>query len=127
MTINEEARQLEDAVAIESKTRGLAHSTRDVPKPSDSYQMLGELSGAVDNLAQVLDQLATWHNRVEDGVHYDGEAGDLYGNAEAAGSQLKAAALALKDARANIDQAHQFNSVVRWRDTVHGKRAEQDG
>lgn len=69
MAINEETRQLDIAGELEATARTLAHSTRAVPKPSDSYRLLGELSATADHLAQ----LATWHAATQDGTHYDGE------------------------------------------------------
>ena len=38
MAINEEQRQLEIAAEVEELARALAHSTRDVPHPRDSYR-----------------------------------------------------------------------------------------
>ena len=76
MAINEEQRQLEIAAEVEELARALAHSTRDVPHPRDSYRLLGELGATIDHLAQVIDQLGKWHSRTEDGTHYDGEDGD---------------------------------------------------
>jgi hypothetical protein len=43
MAINEETRQLEIAREVESLTRTLAHSTRTIPNPSESYNLLAEL------------------------------------------------------------------------------------
>lgn len=56
MAINEEQRQLEIAAEAEELARTLAHSTRDVPHPRDSYRLLGELGATIDHLAQVIDQ-----------------------------------------------------------------------
>ena len=63
----------EVAAEVEELTRTLAHSTRDVPNPQDSYRILGELGAIIDHVAQVCEQLASWHSRVEDGKHYEGE------------------------------------------------------
>lgn len=117
MTVNEEHRQLDVAREVEASARTLAHSTRTVPSPSESYALLGELGAIVDHLAQVVDQLSAWHGRTEDGVHYDGEAGGLHGSAEAAGKELGDAARTLRDASEHINHAHSLNSVVRWFDT----------
>ncbi|MDR6794868.1 hypothetical protein J2W89_004050 [Pseudarthrobacter oxydans] len=61
MAINEETRQLEIAREVEALTRTLAHSTRTVPNPSESYNLLAELWLTVDHLQQVSQQLAQWH------------------------------------------------------------------
>ena len=51
MAINEEQRQLEIAAEVEELARALAHSTRDLPHPRDSYRLLGELGATIDHLA----------------------------------------------------------------------------
>lgn len=102
MAINEEQRQLDIARASEEHLRALAHSTRDVPSPSDSYQILGELGAITDHLVQVLEQLASWHHRVEDGTHYDAENGDHSGSPGSAGIELSTAANALKIASTHV-------------------------
>src|SRR3546814_8076620 len=73
MAVNEEHRQVEVARDLSSQARTLAHSTRDVPAPFDSYTLLGELVATVDDLQQVCQQLGLWHSRVVDGEHYAGE------------------------------------------------------
>lgn len=42
--------------------------------PSESYNMLGELTATLIYLEQVYRQLAAWHERVIDGVHYEARA-----------------------------------------------------
>ena len=74
MAINEQERQLEVAREAEELLRTLAHSTRNVPNPCDSYSMLGELGAINYHVAQVCDQLASWHSRVEDDNRSDGTA-----------------------------------------------------
>lgn len=118
MAINEEHRQTEVAAELEEAARTLAHSTLTVPRPSDSYTLLGELHAATDHLAQVCQQLAAWHAHAEDGTHHDGEdaRGDGTG-AQAAAGQLRQAASALSDATQAIMAAHAANGVVRWYDS----------
>ena len=77
MAINEEYRQLEVAAEVEELTRTLAHSTRDVPNPRDSYRMLGELGATSTTLRR---SVSRWLGRVEDGMHCEGEGGDSTGN-----------------------------------------------
>src|SRR5690606_39287110 len=57
MVTNEEAGQVRIAGELEERARMLAHSTRSVPVPSDSYFLLGELRATVDDLEQVCRQL----------------------------------------------------------------------
>lgn len=118
MTINEEARQSDIAAELQELSRTLAHSTRAVPKPSESYRLLGELSSTVTDLAQVVNQIAQWHNQVEDGVHYDGEDGGRTGSPKLASSELLVAASSLILAAEHISRAHSHNAVVRWYETA---------
>lgn len=117
MAVNEEARQLDVASELEEAARTLAHSTRAVPKPFESYRLLGELSATADHLAQVLAQLATWHAATQDGTHYDGEDGGRTGSPQAAADELHAAARAVTEASEHIGRAHAHNGVVRWYET----------
>lgn len=114
MAINEQERQLEVARDAEELLRTLAHSTRDVPNPRDSYSMLGELGAIIDHVAQVCEQLASWHGRVEDGKHYEGEDGGSTGSARAAADELTTAASALRLTSNHVNRAHSLNAVVRW-------------
>ena len=114
MAINEQERQLEVAREAEELLRTLAHSTRDVPNPCDSYSMLGELGAIIDHMAQVCDQLANWHSRVEDGKHYEGEDGGTEGSARAAAAELTTSAGALRLASNHVGRAHSHNAVLRW-------------
>lgn len=116
MAVNEQHRQVEIAVELGEDVRTLAHSTRDVPNPIDSYRLLAELGPTVDHLQQVALQLAAWHRRVVDGREYLGEdeSGDgVTGTLEAA-EQLEAAAVALDRAGEALRAAHAANGVVRW-------------
>ena len=67
--VNLEQRQRAVAVELAEVARTLAHSTRKVPVPSESYSMLGELTATLADLEQVCRQLAAWHERVIDGAH----------------------------------------------------------
>jgi hypothetical protein len=121
MAVNEEQRQRAVAAELAKVARTLAHSTRDVPVPSESYGMLGELAGALADLEQVCRQLAAWHGRVIDGVHYEGEdpRGDGATGTVTAAAELQRAATALASAETALRQAHSANGVVRWFDTAH--------
>lgn len=118
MAINEQHRQVEVARDLSDQARTLAHSTRDVPAPFDSYTMLGHLTGTVDALEQVCRQLGAWHSRVVDGTHYQGEdaRGDGATGTVKAAADLERAAAALDAASAALRAAHSANGVVRWFD-----------
>ncbi|MEE6289279.1 hypothetical protein V2J52_16620 [Georgenia sp. MJ173] len=120
MAINEEGRQVAIAAEIEEAARTLAHSTRDVPVPADSYKLLGELRATVDSLEQVCRQLGAWHSGVVDGVHYAGEddRGDGATGTVTAAAELEAAAAALDAASSALGRAHAANGVVRWYDSL---------
>ena len=53
MAINEETQQVEIADQLAEIVKTLAHSTRAVPKPSDSYALIADLAQAQEILAQV--------------------------------------------------------------------------
>lgn len=120
MAVNEQHRQVEIAQELSDNARTLAHSTRDVPAPSASYTLLGELASTVDDLEQVCRQLSSWHARVVDGTHYEGEdeRGDGGTGTVAAAAELERAAAALNEASAALREAHSANGVVRWFGTV---------
>lgn len=119
MTINDEHRQVDVARELSELARTLAHSTRDVPSPSASYSMLGELVVTVEALEQVCRQLAAWHSRVVDGTHYEGEdaRGDGATGTVTVAAELERAAAALDNAANALRAAHSANGVVRWFDT----------
>lgn len=116
MVTNEEAGQVQIAGELEERARMLAHSTRSVPVPSDSYSLLGELRATVDDLEQVCRQLGAWHAGVIDGVEYEGEdaRGDGATGTVTAAAELDRAASALAAASQAIAAAHSANGVVRW-------------
>ncbi|WP_104198718.1 hypothetical protein [Cryobacterium sp. Y29] len=122
MAINAENRQAEIADELSEVARTLAHSTRSVPHPAESYGLLGDLQAAQDALVQVYEQLATWHGAVVDGTHYNGEDGRGLKGVPAAGPDghiaglLKMAAASAAEAAALVSRAHSANGVVRWFD-----------
>lgn len=118
MAINEQGRQLKVAREAEEQLRTLAHSTRDVPHPIDSYSMLGELTASADHMEQVCRQLAAWHERVVDGTHYDGEdeRPDGASRTVMTAAELHRAAAAFDAASTALREAHAANGVVRWYD-----------
>lgn len=89
-----------DANEAYEALRGLAHATRTIEDPSDTYAVIGDLLGGMRSLRQVLDQLATVHLNHQHQV--TNEARDLAGGAVEALS----AADELHQAGTLIDQAH---------------------
>ena len=124
MAVNEEGRQIEIATELSEMARTLAHSTRSVPNPSESYELLILLRAAQDSLAQVYAQLATWHGAAVDGKHYDGEDGHGIPGVPAVGAHgqatalLNMAAASATEAAELVDKAVSANAVVRWFDEV---------
>ena len=119
MAINDEGRQAAIAGELEASASRLAHSTRDVSNPSDSYTILGELRASIDSLEEVCRHLSAWHSNVVDGVHYAGEddRGDGATGTVTAAAELEAAARSLDAASRALGRAHSANGVVRWYDS----------
>lgn len=116
MAINEDYRQFEIVQELEAQARMLAHSTRTIPNPPDSYDLLGELGASLRTLEQVARQMGQWHSEVIDGEHYQGEdeRGDGATGTIAAAAALDRAAAALDAASTAVNAAHSANGVVRW-------------
>lgn len=120
--MNEDVNQAGIADQMQDAARKLAHSTRAVPSPPDSYELLGDLRATANHLEQVATQLASWHDNAEEGVENNGEDGSGDGAATAtAAGELSQAAACLSDAAEHLSAAHSANSVVRWipRRTAH--------
>ena len=107
MAINDEGRQVQIADQLSETVRSLAHSTRNVPAPADSYALLGNLSASIWSLGQVADQLGRWHANAA-------EASDERRECENAETYLRTAADLLRNAGEQLDQAHAENGRIRW-------------
>jgi hypothetical protein len=124
MSVNEEGRQIEIADELVEVARTLAHSTRTVPHPSNSYELLASLRSAQESLAQVYAQLAAWHEAAVDGTHYNGEDGHGIPGIPAVGASgqapalLNMAAASATKAADLVSKAQSANAVVRWFDDV---------
>ena len=119
MAVNEESRQVEIAETLSEVARSLVRSTRVVPRPFDSYSLLGSLAVAQEVLAQIYAQLAEWHGQVLQGVHHSGE--DERGSLDNPGwaraeLELQDAAHHAAAAEASLRRAHSANGVVKWFD-----------
>ena len=121
-----EGRQTEITDELAEVAQSLAHSTRTVPRPSDSYELLGALQVAQQSLARVYTQLATWHRDAVDGTHCNGTDGhSLYGVPATAAGVSEQVTLLLKIAAASaaetadlVGKAQAANGVVCWFDEV---------
>lgn len=121
MTINEEAQQVAIADQLAETVKSLAHSTRAVPKPIDSYALIADLVQAQEILAQIYAQLSDRHGRVVDGTHYKGEDGRSTGGEPAAkqvGGLLELAVHEADQAADQLRKAHSVNGMTRWLDEV---------
>jgi hypothetical protein len=98
--------------------RQLAHETRDLVVPSDSYVILGNLVEAQRSIEQVLRQLAEWHRSAAAERPY------IAGNDEStigimtAVTELDLGAQQAEGLRETLSRATGGNSVVRWFDEV---------
>ena len=121
MTTNEEAQQVAIADQLAETAKSLAHSTRAIPKPIDSYALIADLAQTQEILAQIYAQLADWHGRVVDGTHYKGEDGRSTAGQPAAEQVKGLLELAAHEADQAADQlrkAHSANGVIRWFDDI---------
>lgn len=118
MTSNEQHRQVEVARELEATARTLAHSTRTVPNPADSYALLGDLGATIEHLVQVCGQLGRWHSQVQEGVHYrkGHEPSDEATGTVTSASDLARAARYLTNAAQQVHAAHSASAEVRWKD-----------
>lgn len=96
-TFTEPARDANEAYEA---LRGLAHATRTIEDPSDTYAVIGDLLGGMRSLRQVLDQLATVHLNHQHQV--TDEARDPAGGA----AEALSAADELHQVGTLIEQAH---------------------
>lgn len=104
-----------DAEAAGEALRGLAHASRVIGDPADTYSILGALASALASLGQSLDQLATWHDRNA------GRATDDHNNhragrhhASAAAEYLRDAATGIRRAQGAVDEAWNHNGRIAW-------------
>lgn len=128
MTINEERRQPTISAEMTELAGALARATRTGPNPTDARQIVGDLAATAEHLAQVSEQLATWYEHVEDGVHYDGQDPGTEGTHRTvvAATHLREAAHEhLRLAAAVLRLAETANDVIRW--NPEPQAGERDG
>lgn len=104
-----------DAAEASEALRGLAHATRVLDDPADTYAVLGDLLAGVRSLRQVLDQLATAH--VTHRVRAHDDAGDQAAgatNALTATAELQQAAALVDAAHDRVDAAMAASGRIAW-------------
>lgn len=104
-----------DGAEASAALRGLAHATRDIPHPAETYAVIGDLLGGVRSLRQVLDQLAATHLRFRAVAHDD--AGNQAAGATAAlaaADELHQAGTLLDAVESRLDSASQHSSRIAW-------------
>lgn len=89
-----------DAAEASEALRGLAHASRDLDQPTETYGVIGDLSSGMRSLRQVLDQIADAHERKA--VHAFNDAGSH----EAGVRDARAAAEELRQAATLVDRAY---------------------
>ena len=107
----EEAPRFEASAAL----RGLAHATRDILQPGETYAVTGDLLGRVRSLQQVLDQLVAIHARFRATAHDD--TGDHLAGAQAAlatADELRRAGILLGEVQSRLDSASQHSVRIAW-------------
>ncbi len=104
-----------DGAEASEALRGLAHATRDLAHPADTYPVLGDLLGGVRSLRQVLDQLASTHLRFR-AVAHDDAGNHRVGAHEAlaAADELHQAGALLDQVESRLDQAMQHSGRIAW-------------
>jgi hypothetical protein len=99
-------------------TGQLAHSTRSLSRPSDSYVILGELLETQRAIEQTLRQLAEWHRTTSAGVHYaEGHEESALGIMTSV-AELDLAAQQAEGLLETLARAYGGNSVVHWFDSI---------
>ncbi|MFV0307071.1 MAG: hypothetical protein ACK5OX_04940 [Desertimonas sp.] len=112
VTFNEPAT---DAAEAREALRGLAHATRVIAEPGDTYAVLGSLSTGLASLGQSLDQLSDWHHRNVDRAVTDTGSRDAGGRAAVgAADNLHEAAALIEQARVAVDAAWNHNGRIAW-------------
>ena len=95
--------------------RGLAHATRAIPEPGDSYAVLGSLHAGLASLRQTVDQLADFHeHHAPIAVTSDVRELGSQVAAEVAAAELREAAALLERASGRISAAWSHNGRVVW-------------
>lgn len=116
-----------DASEAAEALRGLAHASRVIADPADSYRVLGSLSTGLASLQQSLDQLADWHDRNADrAATDDGDRNAGRRDAESAGVHLHNAADSIRQAHRSLNTAFSHNGRIAWQSGTDPARPGAD-
>ncbi|WP_420837111.1 hypothetical protein [Brevibacterium casei] len=106
---------LADAAEASEALRGLAHASRALDDPADTYRVFGDLVAGVRSLRQVLDQLATTHLNARDRAFDDnGDHAAGAASALAAADELHQAGTLLDQAYDWLDAAFSHSGRIAW-------------
>lgn len=124
MQNNDATGPLAAAVALEAGARAVAESVSKIAKPSEITEVIGTLSRIQQLMSQVYAGLASWHGKVELGVHHGGETepdglrNPGWVRAEMA---LEEASQYSRDATAALDRARTANMSALWFDEIRAE------
>lgn len=102
-----------DAAEAYEGLRGLAHATRVFEDPADTYRVLGEVSGSVRLLRQVLDQLSRAHADHRD-IAFTDDREPAETVALTAADELHQAADGLNEVADLVMRAHEGSGWIAW-------------
>ena len=91
----------------------MAHATREFEDPADTYRVLGEVSGSVRLLRQVLDQLSRAHADHRD-IAFTDDRVPAEAVALAAADELHQAADGLDEVADRVMRAHEASGQIAW-------------
>ena len=109
-----------DAAEAYEGLRGLAHATRAFEDPVDMYRVLGEVSGSVRLLRQVLDQLSRAHADHRD-IAFTDDRAPAEAVALAAADELHQAADGLDEVADRVMRAHEASGRIAWHSSPEPK------
>jgi hypothetical protein len=120
VTTSEKSSQLLITEALLAAASDVADSVAHIPRPSDSYAILGDLARVQEALTLAFERLADWHGQVVEGVHHAGDGGDDPDNPGWVDAErsLRRAADSSTAAADALRHAHSANGVARWFDEI---------
>lgn len=101
---------------LSEAARELAHTTRGLDRPSDSYIVLGNLTSGTRSMQQSIQQLAQWHRTTQPDVHYSGGHDESTTGVLAAATALEEAMELAEELEKALSRAHNANGAIRWFD-----------
>lgn len=113
-----------DAAEAYEGLRGLAHATRAFEDPADTYRVLGEVSGSVRLLRQVLDQLSRAHADHRD-IAFTDDRVPAEALALAAADELHQAAYSLDEVGDRVMRAHEASGRIAWNTSSEPERSRR--